>query len=76
MSYIRERYEKLFPETTWSDEKIVANMFRCNKIAETKNDKAKLEDKIFDTDEELYEYFQHLYAIPLDTIICELTAKI
>lgn len=76
MSYIRKKYEELFPETKWSEEKIVANMFRHSSITETKHDRIKLEDKTFDTDEELYEYLKQLHVIPLDKIIDELSAKL
>lgn len=76
MSYIRKKYEELFPETTWSEEKIVANMFRHNTITEMKHDRIKLEDKTFETDEELYEYLKQLHVIPLDEIIDELSVKL
>lgn len=73
MSYIRLKYEQLFPQANWSGEQIIAHMFDACRL---QNVLPEIPDRTFETDEELLDYLQSLRVIPIDSVISQLASRL
>lgn len=73
MSYIRQKYEQLFPQTNWCDKRIIAHMFDA---CPPHNVLPEIPDRTFETDEELHDYLWSLHVIPIDSVISQLASNL
>lgn len=73
MSHIRQKYERLFPQTNWNDEQIIAHMFDA---CSPQNVVPEILDRTFETDEELHDYLRSLHVIPIDAVISQLASNL
>lgn len=73
MSYIRQKYEQLFPQTNRNDEQIIAHMFDA---CPPQNVLPEIPDRTFEMDEELHDFLQPPCVIPIDSVISQLASNL